>query len=116
MDAISLVMFIFPAILALIFTLIAIAPKGRDKSYNVFSGSMVTFLASLVASICWFVFGLTWPAVATTALFVTIAYLSYALGIIFAVFTITVGVMMMRASFDAKKPRLTIQKNDDGDD
>ena len=116
MDAITLLMFYTPLIIAILFTLIAVAPKGKDKSYNVFSGSMVTFLASLVAAICWFVFGLTWPAVATSVLFVTIGYLWYALGIIFAVFTITVGIMMLRASFEADKPRLTIQKNDDGDD
>lgn len=112
-DGVTLIQFTVPLIMALVFSVLTITPKGKDKPNNVFSGIMVTFMSSLIASISWFIFGLTWPAIATDVLFVSVAYLWYAIGIIFAVFTLAIGVRMLGPVFNEREePRLRLQESD----
>jgi hypothetical protein len=108
MDSISLVMFIVPLLMAIIFTTLTLTPKGKDKPHNIFSGAMVTLMSAILASISWTIFGITWPAVATSEMFVTVAYLWYAVGLIFAVFALVAGLRMLGPAFETKKPRLLV--------
>lgn len=111
--SVDLVMFVVPLMMAVVFSMLTLAPKGKDKPNNVFSGIMVTFMSSLIASISWFIFGLTWPAIATDVLFVSVAYLWYAIGVIFAVFTLAIGVRMLGPVFNEREePRLRLQESD----
>lgn len=111
--AVDLIMFIVPLLLAVLFSVFTIVPKGKDSSSKPFSGSMITFFSSLVATICWFIFALTWPALATDALFVSVAYLWYAIGAIFGIFTLVTAIKMLGAMGDVDRPRLTIQRSDE---
>lgn len=114
MDSISIVMFIVPLLLAIILTMLTLTPKGADKPHTIFTGSMITFFSAMLASVCWFIFGLTWPAVATDAMFVSVAYLWYGIGVIFAVFTIVSAFKMVTAYFDNHKPEQLKLVRDDG--
>ena len=70
-------------------------------------------MSMLISSIAWSIFGLTWPAVATTDMFVSVAYLWYAFALIFAIFTFYTGVKMLGSIFETKtSPKLSIQNND----
>jgi ABC-type dipeptide/oligopeptide/nickel transport system permease subunit len=116
MDAISLVMFIVPMLMAIIFTSLTLTPKGKDKPHNIFSGALITLMSAILASISWFIFGLTWPAVATDELFVTVANLWYAVGLIFAVFALVAGLRMLGPIFETRKPRLVLMQGDEEED
>ena len=105
MDGISIIMFVVPLMLGVLFSILTLVPKGRDKPNTIFTGSLVTFFSSMLASICWFIFGLTWPAVATDVLFVSVAWLWFAVGIIFTVFTLVAAFKLVTAYFDNKKPK-----------
>ena len=102
-------MFVVPLLMAIIFTMLAITSIKKPD--------MTGFFASMISSITWFIFGLTWPAVATEDLFVSIGYLWYAVGTIFAILTLYMGLRMMGSIFEQKKtPRLAIQNNDSGEE
>jgi membrane-associated HD superfamily phosphohydrolase len=116
MDSISLIMFIVPMVTAIIFTPLTLLPKDKDKSHTIFSGATITLMSAILTSISWFIFGLTWPAVATSELFVTVAYLWYAVGLIFAVFALVVGLRMLGPVFETKKPRLVLMQGDEEED
>lgn len=102
-------MFIVPLLMAIIFSLLAIVGLDVKKKQH----SVVDLMSSLIASVCWGIFGLVWPAVATDAMFVSIAFLWYGFGTIFMVITIYIGIRMIGAIFETKTtPILTIQNND----
>lgn len=65
--------------------------------------------SSILSSISWFIFGLTWPAVATTDMFVTVGWLWYAVGVIFALLAFYMGLRMMGQIFGVKTRRLVLQ-------
>jgi exosortase/archaeosortase len=93
--------------MAIIFTMLSISSLEGRKA------TLTGFMSTLLASISWSIFGLTWPALATTDMFITVAYLWYAIALIFAVLTFYTGIKMLGAIFEtAQKPRLTIQNND----
>lgn len=108
-DSITLVMFIVPLMTAVIFSMLTIAPKGKEKAQNLFSSSMVTLLSSILASISWFIFGLTWPALATSEMMQAVGLLWYAMGIIFALFAAYVGLRMMGTMFETEVPKLVLK-------
>ncbi len=110
-------MFIVPLPLAVLFSVLTLVPKGKDKPSGIFGGAMITFMCSLLAVICWMIFGLTWPAVATDSLFVSVAYLWYAISVIFVVFTLYVALRMLGPTLDTGKPRLSLERDsDDGEE
>lgn len=113
-DSITLVMFAFPMGVAVIFSLLTIIPKGEDKESATLSGSVVSLMSAILAAILWFISGLVWPALATTAMMVSIGYLWYAIGIIFVAFAIFIGVKMLGEIFRTETPRLTLQRSYDG--
>jgi hypothetical protein len=107
-DGISIVMFIVPMSLAILFSLMTIITM-KNPDYR-------TVMASIIASISWSIFALTWPALATMDMFVSVAYLFYALSIIFAVFAVAFGLRMMGAIFETKEqPRLRMVEDNDND-
>lgn len=110
MDSISIVQFSIPLVVALIFSLLTLVPKGDDEQSTIYVGSLVTFFSGLVACICWFVFGLTWPAVSSDVLFVSVAYLWYACGVVFGVLALYAGFRMLSAMFDNKEWRLKLER------
>ena len=110
-DAISIVMFVVPLMTAIIFSMLTLAPKGKDKPSNLFSGALVTLFSAILASISWFIFGLTWPALASSEMFVSVGYLWYVIGIVFALFAAYVGFRMMGTIFETNQPQLAIQQN-----
>lgn len=113
MDSITLVMFILPALIAIIFTMLAIMGLDVKKKQH----SLVDLMSNLIASISWFIFGLVWPAVATDDLFLSISWLWFGFGTIFAVFTFYIGMRMIGAIFETKtKSILQIQNNDHPDE
>ena len=115
--AVDLIMFIVPLLLAVLFSVFTIVPKGKDSSSKPFSGGLITFFSSLTATICWFIFALTWPALATSDLFVSVAYLWYAIGAIFGIFTLVTGIKMLGAMGDVKPPpKLVLKLSDEGTD
>jgi TRAP-type C4-dicarboxylate transport system permease small subunit len=116
LDGISLIQFIVPLLIAVIFSALTLMPKGKEKASNIFSNSIITFFGAIIASISWFIFGLTWPALATTELLVTVAYLWFGIGIIFVVITIAVGIRMLNTALEVKQPRLSIQQGDEEED
>ncbi len=109
-------MFIVPLLLAVLFSVLTLIPKGKDKPSGIFSGAMITFMCSLLAAICWMIFGLTWPAVATVGLFISIAYLWYAISVIFVIFTFYVALRMLGPTLDTGQPRLSLERDDDGEE
>jgi hypothetical protein len=112
LDSITLVQFIVPLLVAIIFTMIAITGMGVKKKQH----SLVDLMSCLIASISWFFFGLVWPAVTTTDMFLSIAFLWFGFGVIFAVFTFYIGMRMIGAIFETKtKSILQIQNNDESD-
>ena len=115
-DSISLVMFVVPLMTAIIFSMLTLVPKGKDKPSNIFSGSLITLLSSILAAISWFIFGLTWPALASSDMFVSIGYLWYIVGIVFSLFAAYVGFRMMGTIFETKQPRLQLEEVDDGEE
>ena len=76
-----------------------------------------SLMGNILAALGWGFFGLVWPAITTEAMFVSVAYLWYAIGIIFGLFAVYNGMRMLGAIFGVKqKPILSIQNNDDEDD
>lgn len=113
-DDISLVMFVVPLAIAILFSVLALVAKGREQSQaESFSSPLIVFLSCLLSSISWFIFGLTWPALATTEMFVAVGYLWYALGVIFAILTLYTGLKMMGDIFNEKQPRLVLKMDED---
>lgn len=112
-DSITLIMFIVPLVIAVIFSLLAVTPKSKDEPQNLFSGGLITLLSSVLASIAWFIFGLTWPALATTEMLQSIGLLWFALGVVFALFAAYVGLRMMGSIFETKPSQTLTLKVDD---
>lgn len=113
-DSITLVMFVVPLMVAVIFSMLTIAPKGKDKPQNLLSGALVTLLSSVLASIGWFIFGLTWPALATSEMLQSVGLLWFAIGIVFALFSAYVGLRMMGTIFETKpSSSLTIKVDEE---
>ena len=57
----------------------------------------------------WFIFGLTWSAIAELEMFVSIGYLWFGLGVIFAIFTVYIWLRMLTDVFEEKIPRLKLE-------
>lgn len=113
-DNISLVMFAVPIAIAIIFTVLAILPKGENKNGALFSVGVITFFSCLVGAIGWFISGLTWPALATTEMLSSIAYLWYGLGVILSIMTVYIGLRMLGEIFETKdQPRLRLVYDDE---
>ncbi len=111
--AMDLIMFIVPLLMGIIFSVLTLVPKGKDSSEKPFSGGAITFFSALLSMICWFIFGLTWPAVATSGLFVSVAYLWYAVGVIFGVFALVTGLKMLGAMTGVKRSQLVLVEDED---
>ena len=104
-------MFIVPLLVAIIFTMLSYTELKSEKA------DVGGVFAMMVASVTWFIFGLTWPAVATSDMFQSVAYLWYAFGIIFAVLAVYTGLKMMGVIFQKEiKPMLTMEADDEDDD
>lgn len=76
-------------------------------------GDVTGLMSSILASIGWSLFGLTWPAVSTEEMFVSIAYLWYVIGIIFALIATYTGMRMLGSIFQTKQRRLVLQDTDE---
>lgn len=106
-DSISLVMFIVPLMVAIIFTMLSYMALKEKKA------DVGGLMSSLIASIAWFIFGLTWAGVATSEMFSSVAYLWEIFGVIFAIITLYTGLKMMGAIFSTEvKPMLTMEADD----
>jgi hypothetical protein len=104
MDSISLIMFISPLMIAIIFTMLSYVALKEKKA------DVGGLMSSLIASITWFIFGLTWAGVVTSDMFLSVAYLWEILGVIFAIITLYTGLKMMGAIFSTEvKPMLTME-------
>ena len=82
MDSISIVMFALAFLIAFVFSIIGLyefKQSLKDKE-----SPIIGFICNLIAAISWFVFGIFWPASATTEMFTGYGYLFYAFGWIFA--------------------------------
>ena len=77
MDSITLIQFVVPFVMALIFTMLSLAHLKKPD--------WLTVISCILASIGWLIFSLTWPAVSTTEMFQGVAYLFGAFFLIFAV-------------------------------
>jgi len=107
LDSISLIMFVIPILPGLIFSMISYV-EFEAKKQTVFS-----LMSNILAGLSWVIFGLTWPAVATSDMEISIAYLWYVMGIIYFVFAVANGMRMLGAIFHTDTaPKLTIQNND----
>jgi signal transduction histidine kinase len=102
-DAISILMFSTPMMIGLTFTLLSyIALKEKQAD-------VVGFFSSLMSAICWFIFSLTWSGIATEEMFQNVSYLWMAMGTIFSVITLYIGMKMMLAIFKEKPTRPLMQ-------
>jgi hypothetical protein len=102
-------MFIVPLVMAVVFTLLSIMSL-KDKQADV-----VGFFSSLISAVCWFIFSLTWSGIATSEIFRSVSYLWMALGYIFSIITLYVGMKMLLAILQEKPSRPLLQlANDDG--
>jgi hypothetical protein len=110
-DSISLVMFVTPLLIGIIFTMLSYMAL-KDKKADVGG-----FMSSLIASIAWFIFAMTWVGVATSDMFSSVAYLWGTFGTIFAVITLYTGLKMLLSIFEVKtKPLLTMESDDRDED
>jgi signal transduction histidine kinase len=108
-DSLTIIMFAVPLVIAIIFTLLSIMSL-KDKQADV-----VGFFSSLVSAVCWFIFSLTWSGIATSDIFLSVSYLWMALGYIFSIITLYVGMKMLVAIFGEKptKPLLQMTQDDE---
>jgi hypothetical protein len=109
-DSISLLMFTIPCLIAIIFSMMSLVELKNNKA------QVTGIFSSLVASISWSIFGLLWPALSTQDMFVSIAYLWYAMATIFAVLTLYTGLKMMGAIFQEKPQQRLVMVDDGGED
>jgi cytochrome c biogenesis protein CcdA len=110
-DSISLVMFVTPLMVGIIFTMLSYMALKEKKA------DVGGLMSSLIASIAWFIFGLTWAGVATSDMFLSVAYLWEIFGVIFAIITVYTGLKMMGAIFQENtKPMLSMEADDRDED
>jgi hypothetical protein len=105
MDSITLVEFIFPALVAIIFTMLAVTSLKKPDWLTVFY--------CIMSGIGWMLFGLVWPAVTTTDMMLSIGYLWWAIGMIFCVLSLYSGLRLLGAiGSEIQKPKLTMEADD----
>ena len=105
MDSITLVQFIIPLMVSIIFTMLAVTSLKKPDWLTVFY--------CILSSIGWMLFGLVWPAVSTMDMMLSIGYLWYAIGVIFAVLSLYSGLRLLGAiGQEMKKPKLTMEPDD----
>jgi hypothetical protein len=111
LSSLDLVMFVVPLMIAIIFTMLSYMALKEKKA------DVGGLMSSLIASIAWFIFGLTWAGVATSDMFLSVAYLWEIFGVIFAIITLYTGLKMMGAIFEVvEKPKLTMEEDNRDDE
>jgi hypothetical protein len=107
-DAISIVMFIVPLMISVVFTMLAYVALKEKKT------DVGGFMSSMLSAVGWFIFSQTWSYLATDEALRSIAFLWMALGIIFSVITVYLGMRMLLSVFDVKqKPKLTMEEDNE---
>lgn len=106
-DSITIVQFVVPLMVAVIFTMLSYMAL-KEKQADVGG-----FFSSLISAIGWFIFGLTWAGLATTEMLRGISYLWMALGLIFSVITLYLGLKMLTAIFGEKPSKPLLQMTHD---
>jgi hypothetical protein len=109
LDSITLVEFVFPALLSLIFTMLAVTSLKKPDWLTVFY--------CILSSVGWMLFGLVWPAVSTMDMMLSIGYLWWAIGAIFAVLALYSGLRLLGAiGQEMQKPKLSMVPDDRDED
>ena len=105
MDSITLVQFITPLLLSIIFTMLAVSTLKKPDWLTVFY--------CILSAVGWLLFGLIWPAVTTTDMMVTIGWLWYGIGVIFCVLSVYSSLRLLGAiGSEIQKPKLTMEADD----
>ena len=105
MDSITLVEFILPAMVSLIFTMLAVSSLKKPDWLTVFY--------CILSSVGWMIFGMMWPAVSTMDMMLSIGYLWWAIGVIFAVMALYSSLRLLGAiGRELQKPKLTMESDD----
>jgi hypothetical protein len=111
MDAISLVMFCIPFLLGAVCSILSLLNFLESDNRNDPANFVGIFFSGL-AMVCWWLFALLWPAVATSAMYYAVAYLWMGLGFTFAAITFVQCFLVIRAAINVRKqPTLGIRES-----
>ena len=109
MDSISLVQFIVPLLISIIFTMLAVTSLKKPDWLTVFY--------CILSAIGWMLFGLVWPAVSTMDMMQSIGLLWWAIGVIFCVLSLYSSLRLLGAiGAEVQKPKLSMQADDRDED
>jgi|WetSurMetagenome_2_1015567.scaffolds.fasta_scaffold80122_4 hypothetical protein len=109
MDSISLVQFVIPLLLSIVFTMLAVTSLKKPDWLTVFY--------CVLSGIGWMLFGLVWPAVSTMEMMQSIGLLWWAIGLIFCVLAVYSSLRLLGAiSREVAKPKLTMEEDNRDED
>jgi len=104
---------ILPIMFAFCFSILALAPRGKSAK----ASDPVNYTGILyagLAMVLWWISGSIWPVLATTEMFVPLAWLWFGLGFIFLAVFFTFNILVIRAAIHAKQPgQLEIRERDE---
>jgi hypothetical protein len=102
-SSMDLLMFIFPFVFALIFSILALLSRSKQAKLDSPVNWAGLFYAAL-AMILWWVYGILWPAVAVSAVYVPFAWLWFAVGFIFFAIFFAYVFLAVKAEIEARRP------------
>ena len=116
MTSTDTIMFVLPLMFAFVFSILALAPRGKAAKSSDPANYTGIFYAALAMAL-WWVSGIIWPAVATSDMFIPLAWLWFGIGFIFLAVVFAYVFLVVKAAVAAKRPgELTVRENNDSED
>lgn len=114
-STIDVLMFVFPLIFAFIFSILTFHSRSDALKRQDPANYAGIFYAAF-AMVLWWLSGIIWPAVATSAMFIPIAYLWFGVGFIFLAVLVAFVFLVLKAAIETRTPgKLVIREMDSGD-
>jgi hypothetical protein len=100
-STIDVLMFVFPLIFAFIFSILTFHSRSDALKRQDPANYAGIFYAAF-AMVLWWLSGIIWPAIATSAMFVPIAYLWFGVGFIFLAVLVAFVFLVLKAAIETK--------------
>ncbi|MFA5365874.1 MAG: hypothetical protein WC325_11895 [Candidatus Bathyarchaeia archaeon] len=100
-STIDVLMFVFPLIFAFIFSILTFHSRSDALKRQDPANYAGIFYAAF-AMVLWWLSGIIWPAIATSAMFIPIAYLWFGVGFIFLAVLVAFVFLVLKAAIETK--------------
>lgn len=114
-NTIDLIMFTLPLLFGFIFSILALKPRSKeDKQDQPVNWTGILF--ATISMILWWVYGVLWPAVATSSVYVPFAWLWFTFGFIFLAVLIAYSFVAIKDAVDSRQPDQLVIRERRGED